>query len=73
MDDANSNLNFNNTLEDLMMDVLFINYFHFRFIHLLLKVFQNLKKISIDGPYGTASGRILDSEHAVLIAGGLPR
>jgi hypothetical protein len=27
--------------------------------------------IQLDGPYGTASGRIFDSEHAVLIAGGL--
>lgn len=27
--------------------------------------------ILLDGPYGTASGRIFDSEHAVLIAGGI--
>jgi len=27
--------------------------------------------IRLDGPYGTASGRIFDSEHAVLIAGGI--
>ena len=27
-------------------------------------------QIKLDGPYGTASGRILESEHAVLIAGG---
>lgn len=29
------------------------------------------KSISIDGPYGTASRRIFNSEHAVLIAGGI--
>ncbi len=27
--------------------------------------------IQLDGPYGTASGRIFDSEHAVLVAGGI--
>jgi len=34
-------------------------------------LFFLLKKISIDGPYGTASRRIFNSEHAVLIAGGI--
>ena len=28
-------------------------------------------KVQIDGPFGTASGRILDSEHAVLISAGI--
>lgn len=27
--------------------------------------------IQLDGPYGTASGRIFDSQHAVLVAGGI--
>ena len=32
---------------------------------------MSLIKISIDGPYGTSSRNIFNSEHAVLIAGGI--
>ena len=28
-------------------------------------------KVYVDGPFGTSSGRILDSEHAVLISAGI--
>lgn len=46
-----------------------------KIIEMNLNISNNIKNIwmdiTIDGPYSTASRRIMDSEHAILIAGGI--
>ncbi len=38
---------------------------------MILRAFNAILKIAIDGPYSTTSRRIFDSEHVILIAGGI--